>query len=80
MLFALKYPHDMRALLMWRVTGGAFAAERLAEQYYSQYIRAAETGGMAAVAASEHFAARIADNPAESRQADGAWTRRNSSA
>ena len=62
-LFALKYPRDTRALLLWRVTGGAFAAKRLAEQYYSQYIREAEAGGMAAVAASEHFAARIADKP-----------------
>ncbi len=63
-LFALKYPRDTRALLLWRVTGGPFAAKRLAEQYYGQYIRAAEAGGMAAVAASEHFAERIAQNPA----------------
>ena len=63
-MFALKYPRDTRALLLWRVTGGPFAAQRLAEQYYSQYIRAAEAGGMAAVAASEHFAERIAQNPA----------------
>ena len=63
-LFALKYPRDTRALLLWRVTGGPFAAKRLAEQYYDQYIRMAEAGGMEAVAASEHFAARIADNPA----------------
>lgn len=64
MLFALKYPRDVRALLIWRVTGGPFAAQRLAEQYYGQYIRAAQQGGMAAVAASEHFAERIAQNPA----------------
>lgn len=63
MLYALKYPADLRALLIWRVTGGPFAAERLAEQYYTQYIRAARQGGMAAVAASEHFAARIAQIP-----------------
>jgi pimeloyl-ACP methyl ester carboxylesterase len=64
MLFALKYPRDTRALLLWRVTGGPFAAQRLAEQYYDQYIRIAQTGGMAAVVASEHFAARITQNPA----------------
>ena len=63
-LFALKYPKDVRALLIWRVTGGPFAAERLAEQYYSQYIRAAREGGMAAVAATEHFSERIRQNPA----------------
>ena len=64
MLFALKYPKDVLALLIWRVTGGPFAAQRLAEQYYGQYIRAAQQGGMDAVAASEHFAERIAQNPA----------------
>ena len=63
-MFALKYPRDTRALLLWRVTGGPFAAARLAEQYYGQYIRAAEAGGMAAVAASDHFAERIAQNTA----------------
>jgi pimeloyl-ACP methyl ester carboxylesterase len=63
MLFALKYPQDVRALLLWRITGGPFAAARLAENYYSQYIRMAEAGGMEAVAASEHFAERIAVDP-----------------
>lgn len=62
-LYALKYPSRVKALLIWRVTGGAFAAQRLAENYYGQYIRVAEQGGMEAVAASEHFAQRIVDNP-----------------
>jgi pimeloyl-ACP methyl ester carboxylesterase len=31
--FALKYPQAVRALLLWRVTGGAFAAARLTENY-----------------------------------------------
>ena len=47
-LFALKYPRAVRALLLWRVTGGAFAVRRLAERYYDQYIRLARDGGMAA--------------------------------
>lgn len=64
MLFALRYPRETRALLLWRVTGGPFAATRLAEQYYDQYIRLAEQGGMDAIAKSEHFAERIAQNPA----------------
>lgn len=63
MLFALKYTCGVKALLLWRVTGGAFAAQRLTEQYYDQYIRAAQQGGMPAVAATEHFAQRILDNP-----------------
>jgi pimeloyl-ACP methyl ester carboxylesterase len=49
---------------LWRVTGGHYAAERLAQNYYSQYIDMAERGGMAAVCDSEHFAEIIAANPA----------------
>ncbi len=63
-LFALRHPASVRALLLWRVTGGAFAANRLAENYYGQYITAAREGGMAAVCSTEHFAERIGDNPA----------------
>ena len=63
-LFALRHPDAVRALLLWRVTGGAFAANRLAENYYDQYIRVARAGGMAAVCDTEHFAERIKDNPA----------------
>ncbi|HUZ75598.1 MAG TPA: alpha/beta hydrolase [Stellaceae bacterium] len=63
-LFALRHPEAVRGLLLTRVTGGRFACERLAENYYGQYIRAAEQGGMAAVCATEHFRDRIAANPA----------------
>jgi pimeloyl-ACP methyl ester carboxylesterase len=61
--FALKYPQSVRALLLWRVTGGKFAAERLTENYYSKYIRAAQDGGMAAVCDLEHFKERIEARP-----------------
>jgi pimeloyl-ACP methyl ester carboxylesterase len=54
----------VRALLLFRVTGGAFAAGRLPELYYDQFIRAAEQGGMAAVCATEQYAERIAANQA----------------
>lgn len=64
LLFALKHPDAVRALLLWRVTGGAFAARRLTENYYDQYIRAARQGGMAAVCALDHFKERIAARPA----------------
>src|SRR5262249_52160188 len=63
-LFALRRPASVRALMLWRVTGGAFAANRLAENYYGQFITAARQGGMAAVCETEHFGERIADNPA----------------
>ena len=62
--FALRYPQVVRGLLLWRVTGGGFAAQRLAREYYGQYIAAAETGGMAAVCAMPHFAELIRANPA----------------
>ena len=62
--FALRHPPAVRALLLWRVTGGRFAVERLVEKYYDEYIRAAEHGGMAAVAATEHFAEVIRNRPA----------------
>jgi pimeloyl-ACP methyl ester carboxylesterase len=63
LLFALKYPQAVRALLLWRVTGGAFAAARLTENYYGKYIRAAQEGGMAAVCDLEHFKERIEARP-----------------
>jgi pimeloyl-ACP methyl ester carboxylesterase len=62
-LFALRHPDATRGLLLLRVTGGAFAAKRLPEMYYDQYIRAAEAGGMPAVMATEHYAGLIQANP-----------------
>ena len=63
-LFCLRYPEAVRGLLLMRVTGGAFAAGRLPENYYGQFIRAAQQGGMAAVCATEQWKERIAANPA----------------
>ena len=64
LLFALRHPEAVRALLLWRVTGGPFAAERLAHNYYGQFIEVAQQGGMAAVCETEFFKERIASNPA----------------
>jgi pimeloyl-ACP methyl ester carboxylesterase len=64
LIFALKFPYDVRALLLWRVTGGAFAAARLTDNYYDKYIRAAREGGMTAVCELDHFQERIAAKPA----------------
>ena len=63
LLFCLRHPGAARALLLWRVTGGGYASERLAFNYYTQFIEAAREGGMAAVAETEHFAEVIAANP-----------------
>lgn len=62
-LFALRHPEAVRGLLLWRVTGGRFACERLANNYYTQYIEAAQTGGMKAVCALDHFKDRCTANP-----------------
>src|SRR5690606_24758492 len=62
--FALRYPQAVRGLLLWRVTGGAFAVQRLTEKYYGEYIRAAQDGGMAAVCETEHFRELITARPA----------------
>jgi len=64
MLFALRRTASVRSLLLWRVTGGAFAVERLAENYYGQYLKIVQDGGMAAVCESEHFRSLIEANPA----------------
>jgi pimeloyl-ACP methyl ester carboxylesterase len=68
LLFALRHPQAVKALLLWRVTGGRFACERLAQEYYGQYIEAAQRGGMAAVCEMEHWKERIAARP-ENRSA-----------
>ena len=64
LLFALRHPDSVRALLLWRVTGGRFACERLAEEYYGQFIKAAQSGGMSAVCEMEHWKERIEARPA----------------
>lgn len=63
MILALKRPEDVRGLLLWRVTGGAYAAERLTNQYYTSHIEAAKQGGMAAVCGLEHWSEVIGVNP-----------------
>ena len=63
-LYALRHPAALRGLLLWRVTGGKEAVDKLSENYYGQYIKLARAGGMQAVADSEHFAESIAARPA----------------
>lgn len=63
LLFALRHPSTVKGLLLWRVTGGQHAAQKLAQQYYGAFMDMAKAGGMAAVCASDHFAAGIAARP-----------------
>jgi len=62
-LYALRHPDGLRGLLLWRVTGGQEAVDRLSENYYGQFITLARSGGMQAVADSEHFAECIKARP-----------------
>ena len=63
MLVYLRHPKDVKGLLLMRITGGDFAAGRLPEMYYGQFIRAAQEGGMAGVCATEQYQERIKANP-----------------
>jgi len=62
-LFAMRHADGLRGLLLWRVTGGQEAVERLAENYYGQFIKIARAGGMQAVCDSEHFSECIKARP-----------------
>jgi len=62
-LFAIRHPQALRGLLLWRVTGGQEAVDRLAENYYGQFIKIARAGGMQAVCESEHFSECIKARP-----------------
>jgi pimeloyl-ACP methyl ester carboxylesterase len=64
MILALRHPENVRGLLLWRVTGGQYAAKHLSNQYYTSHIEAAKAGGMAAVCAMEHWSEVIKANPA----------------
>lgn len=64
MLVYKRHPQMVRGLILMRITGGAFAAGRLPEMYYAQFIRAAREGGMAAVCNTEQYRERLAANPA----------------
>ena len=63
LILAQRRPDEVRGLLLWRVTGGPVATERLTNQYYTSHIEAAERGGMEAVCQLEHWAEMIAVNP-----------------
>jgi pimeloyl-ACP methyl ester carboxylesterase len=64
LLTSLRHPDAVRGLLLLRITGGAFTACRLPDNYYGQFIRAAEQGGMAAVCATPFYQELIATDSA----------------
>ena len=67
-ILALRHRDAIRALLMMRVTGGAFAVKRLAHVYYTHYIEAAQRGGMNEVCRTDHFRDLIALDPSRCAQ------------
>ena len=62
-LLALRHPGAVRRLLLWWPSGSRPSAEQLAEQYYGQYMIAAEAGGMPAVLATPYYTERAARVP-----------------
>jgi pimeloyl-ACP methyl ester carboxylesterase len=62
LMFGLRHPNSARGLLLLRVSGGAFAAGRLPEAYYEQFIRIAGEGGMEAICATPEYGERILAN------------------
>jgi pimeloyl-ACP methyl ester carboxylesterase len=62
-LYGMRYADSLRGLLLWRVTGGQEAVNRLSENYYGQFIRIARAGGMQAVCESDHFLECIKARP-----------------
>jgi pimeloyl-ACP methyl ester carboxylesterase len=62
LLTAIRHPRVVRGLLLGWVTGGNAAAVQLSNQYYGQFIAAAQEGGMQAVVETPFFAERCAAN------------------
>jgi pimeloyl-ACP methyl ester carboxylesterase len=63
MLMRRRHPEAVKGLLLMRVTGGAFAAGRLPNMYYLQFIKAAQENGMEGVCHTDWYKERLALNP-----------------
>lgn len=63
MLMRRRHSEAVKGLLLMRVTGGAFAAGRLPNMYYLQFIKAAQENGMEGVCHTDWFKERLALNP-----------------
>ena len=63
LLLAIRHPEAVKGLLVWMVTGGAVAAQRLGYNYHEQFIEVAEREGMAGVVSTPFFTERVQQNP-----------------
>ena len=64
----VRRPEVVKAVFIWEVSGGPNSAATTSPNYYGQFIDAARAGGMKAVAETEYFAQRIADNPSNAEK------------
>ena len=63
LLLAIRHPETVKGLLLWHVTGGAIAAERLGYNYYELFMDIAIRDGMKGIVESEFFGERVKQNP-----------------
>ena len=63
LMYALRHPESLLGLIIMRVTGGKFAAQRLPVNYYKNFIDIARKEGMEGVAKTPRFLEYIATNP-----------------
>jgi pimeloyl-ACP methyl ester carboxylesterase len=63
-MLAVRHSDAVKGLLLWRVSGGPIAAERLSYQYYGTFIEVAYKEGMEGVLRTPFFAERAEQNPA----------------
>jgi len=68
LMYALHFPEDLIGMIIMRVTGGEFAANRLPKNYYEVFIETARSGGMEAVCKTNRFVEYIKTNPAIEQQ------------
>ena len=63
MLMRRRHPEAVKGLLLMRVTGGSFAAGRLPNMYYLQFIKAVQDNGMEGLCNTDPYKERLLLNP-----------------
>ena len=64
LVMTIRHPELVKALLIGWPAGGPVASERLGNNFYKEWIEAAEKGGMQAVVEASRFAEPVTQNPA----------------
>lgn len=63
-MLVVRHPEAVKGIIVWRVSGGPIAAERLSYQYYGNFVETAIKEGMEGVLRTPFFAERVQQNPA----------------